>query len=69
MPQAGSSDTEEILGCDGVAADLGEILDLAEFFEQFEDFALQLLHPRHRDIEEIAGAAGGIERYRGNSRV
>ena len=52
---------QEILGRDRVAGQLGQILVVAQFLEQFQHLALQLLHPRHGDIEEVAGTAGRIE--------
>ena len=57
-------DAKEILGRDGVAGDLRDILVVAQFDQQVEHLALQFLHPRHGDIEEIARPAGRIEHLR-----
>jgi len=54
-------DAEEVLRRDGVAGELGDILVVPQLDQQIEHLALQLLHARHGDIEEVAGAAGGIE--------
>ena len=49
-------EAEELVGVDGV-----ELLRLAEGGEGFEDLAFEALHVFERDVEEVSGAAGGIE--------
>lgn len=56
-------DPQEVFRGDGVAGDLGHVLVIAQLEQVFEHLALQLLHPRHRDVKEVAGAAGGIEHF------
>src|SRR3546814_7648610 len=59
-------DTEEIFGRDGVAAQLchGLLFTIGfELGQPPDHLALQLLHPRERDVKEIAGAAGRIANF------
>ena len=56
-------DTKEIFGCNRVAAHFRYILLVAQFDQQRDDFAFKLLHPRQRNIEEIACAAGRVKNF------
>ena len=53
-------DAEELVGVDGVAA-FEEHLPLGDAFVGAEDFAFDALEVFQRDVEEVAGAAGGVE--------
>src|SRR3546814_13614351 len=46
-----------VLRSDRVAGQLGEVLVVAKVDEEVEHLPLQLLHPRHRDIQEIGRAS------------
>ena len=50
-------DAQELVRVDGLEADA---LGLAEFGQSLQHLALQPLHQLQRDIEEVAGAAGGV---------
>jgi hypothetical protein len=54
-------EAEELVRVDGEAFDFETLLGVAELGEGVEDFAFEPLHVFERDVEEVAGAAGGVE--------
>ena len=54
-------EAEELVRVDGEAFDFEALLRVAKLGEGVEDFAFEPLHVFERDVEEVAGAAGGVE--------
>ncbi len=54
-------EAEELVRVDGEAVEFEALLRVAELGEGVEDFAFEPLQVFERDVEEIAGAAGGVE--------
>ena len=54
-------DAEELVRVDGVAVEAEGGLRLAHLLEEVGDFAFEALHRFEGDVEEVAGAAGGVE--------
>ncbi|PKO49477.1 MAG: hypothetical protein CVU31_00600 [Betaproteobacteria bacterium HGW-Betaproteobacteria-4] len=51
----------KLVRVDGEAFDFEALLRVAKLGEGVEDFAFEPLHVFERDVEEVAGAAGGVE--------
>ena len=56
-------DAEELVWIDAKVLHLEGEFAIAIFFELEEDFAFEAFHVLEGDVEEIAGAAGGIEDF------
>jgi hypothetical protein len=54
-------EAEELVRVNGEAFDFEALLRVAQLGEGVEDFAFETLHVFERDVEEVAGAAGGVE--------
>ena len=54
-------DAEELVRVDGVAVEAEGGLGLAHLLEEVGDLAFEALHGFEGDVEEVAGAAGGVE--------
>ena len=52
---------QELVRVDGVALHFEQVLAGAEVGERAQHFAFEALHVFERDVEEVAGAAGGVE--------
>ncbi len=61
-------EAEELVRVDGEAFDFEALLRVAELGEGVEHFAFEPLHVFQRDVEEVAGAAGGVEDADGAQR-
>jgi hypothetical protein len=56
-------DPKELVGIDAELFHFEVELAIAVFFEFEVDFAFEALHVLEGDVEEIAGAAGGVENF------
>src|SRR5258708_2081546 len=54
-------DAKEIFGRDRMTRNFKDVLPVVQLNQHADDFAFKFLHARHRDIEEVARTAGGIE--------